>query len=122
MLARRLFAAAVLVLALIAPALAADTQIVVYNKGKTLRYDSDVGAELKEVFLETYDCATGKLAKKETIEAYFHLSDDKEIITPDAICDKCRTRFVVEKKADKYYFGGIRDKAATIEEANKAAP
>ena len=75
----------VLVGALAAPAArAGDTQIVVYNKGKTLRYDPDVGAELKEVFLETYDCSTGKLAKKETIEAYFHLSDDKEIITPDA--------------------------------------
>jgi hypothetical protein len=109
-------------LALPPRAVAGDTQIVVYNKGKTLRYDPDVGAELKEVFLETYDCATGKLAKKETIEAYFHLSDDKEIITPDAICDRCRTKFIIEKKGEKYYFGGVRDKAATIEEANKAAP
>lgn len=106
-----------------APALAADdTQIVVYNKGKTLRYDPDVGAELKEVFLETFDCKTGKLSKKETIEAYFHLSEDKEIITPEAICDDCRTKFTIEKKNDKYFFNGVREKAATIEEANAAAP
>src|SRR4051794_38850331 len=91
-----------LLLGLAAPAArAAETQIVVYNKGKTLRYDPDVGAELKEVFLETYDCKTGKLAKKETIEAYFHLSDDKEIITPDTICDDCRKKFLIEKKGEK---------------------
>ncbi len=105
-----------------APALADDGQIVVYNKGKTLRFDPDVGAELKEVFLDTYDCKSGKLAKKETIEAYFHLSEDKEVITPDAICDDCRTRFTIEKKNEKYFFGGVRETKATIEEANAAAP
>jgi len=104
------------------PALAAETQIVVYNKGKTLRYDPDVGAELKEIVLETYDIEQGKLVKKETIEAYFFLSEDKEIITPEAITDEARKKFVIEKKDDKYIFGGVRDAAITLEEANAAAP
>jgi tetratricopeptide (TPR) repeat protein len=124
MLRRILRAVLVAAVALVpaAPALAADAQIVVYNKGKILRYDPDVGAELKEIILETYDIAEGKLVKKETIEAYFFLSDDKEIITPEAITDEARQKFVIEKKSEKYFFGGMRDKAITIEEANAAAP
>jgi hypothetical protein len=117
-----LLAALAALLALALPARAAETQIVVYNKGKTLRYDPDVSAELKEVCLETYDCKTGKLVKKETIEAYFHLSEDKEVITPDAICDECRKKFIIEKKGEKYFFGGIRDKEASKAEADAAAP
>ena len=99
-----------------------ESQIVVYNKGQTLRYDPEVGAELKEVILETYDCKLAKLVKKETIEAYFHLSEDKEIISPDAICPQCQRVFVIEKRGEKYFFGGIREKPASFEETAAAAP
>jgi len=90
-----------------APARAAG-DIVVYNKGQPIRYDPDVGAELKEVVLETWSCRTGKLVKKETIEAYFHLSEDHEVITPDALDDDCFRTFQIDKRGDKYYFKGAK--------------
>ncbi|GIW72963.1 MAG: hypothetical protein KatS3mg102_2505 [Planctomycetota bacterium] len=99
----------------------APGQIVVYNKGKVLHFDPDVGAELKEVILETYDCASGQLVKKETIEAYFHLSDDKEIITPDAITEDCHKVFKIDKRGDKYYFLGVREGGTASEAEVKAA-
>jgi tetratricopeptide (TPR) repeat protein len=122
---RPLLSAAAMVLAAClgsAPALAQGAnQIVIYNKGKVLHFDPDVGAELKEVILETYDCGSGELVKKETIEAYFHLSDDREIITPDAITDACHAVFKIEKKGDKYFFEGVRDKPVESQEEIAAA-
>jgi tetratricopeptide (TPR) repeat protein len=100
---------------------ASEKQIIVYNRGKVLRYDSDAGADLKEVVLETYDCHEGKLVKKETLETYYHLSDDKEIITPAAICDECRKVFRIEKRDERYYFLGVREKPAETTEEVKAA-
>lgn len=121
-----LFAGLLALLLAAAPAARADEKLItVYKKGQTLRYDADAGAELKEVILETYDCRTGKLAKKETLETYYHLSENGEIITPAQICDACYKVFKIEKKDDKYFFGGIRDTVASTEEAaaaRKAAP
>jgi tetratricopeptide (TPR) repeat protein len=124
----RLLFAWVLVLAplAIAPAArAGEKDITVYRKGATIRFDADAGAELKEVILETYDCGAGTLTKKESLETYYHLSENGEIITPDKICDACYRVFKIEKKADKYFFEGIREKPATAEEvaaARAAAP
>ncbi len=119
--------AALLAVPLGAPAAAQEEkQIIVYTRGKVLQYDPDAGADLKEVILETYDCRQGALVKTETLETYFHLSEDREIITPASICDECRRRFVIEKRDDKYFFGGVRERPAeTADEvaaATAAAP
>ncbi|RME76941.1 MAG: tetratricopeptide repeat protein [Planctomycetota bacterium] len=101
-------------------------QIVVYHVGRVLEFDPSVGAELKEAVLETYDCGSGELVKKETIEVYFHLSEDNEIITPEAITEACHAVFRIEKRGDKYFFRGVREKPVENEEelarAAEAAP
>ena len=97
-----------------------DRQIIVYNKGQTLHYDPDAGADLKEVILETYDCKERKKVNQEVLQTYYHLSEDKEIITPAAICEDCRKVFKIEKRDDKYFFLGIRETPATTPEEVKA--
>jgi tetratricopeptide (TPR) repeat protein len=97
-----------------------STTFTVYRKGKKLRYDADVGADVKEVILDYFDCETAKKVKTESVEAYFHLSDDREIINPDKLCKRCYQVFSIDKKGNKYFFRGIRKKKAP--EAPAAAP
>src|SRR4051794_28869462 len=67
-------------------------EILVYHHGKVLGYDKDVGESIKEVIIDSWSCETGTLVKTEKVEAYYHLSDDGEIITPRAICERCTAR------------------------------
>jgi tetratricopeptide (TPR) repeat protein len=81
-------------------------EILVYRHGKILGYDKDVGDSVKEVLIESWSCETGALVKTERVEAYYHLSEDGEIITPRAICERCNARFLIEKKGTKSFFRG----------------
>src|SRR3954447_15149287 len=95
------------VLLLVAVASAADTtEIHVYRRGKVLGYDKDVGESLNEALIETWSCETGELQKTERVETYFHLSEDGEVLTPRAVCDRCRDRFELEKRGTKQFFKG----------------
>jgi tetratricopeptide (TPR) repeat protein len=101
--------------ALASAAHADEKQITVYRKGPPLRFDQDAGAELKEVILETYDCRSGKLVSQERIETYYHLSEDGEILTPSALCPDCERSFRIEKRGEKFFFLGIRERPAPPE-------
>jgi hypothetical protein len=94
---------------LAAVALAGDaTEIQVYKRGKVLSVDKDQGETLYEAFVETWSFETGTLEKTEKLEVYCHLSEDGEVLTPRSINDKCREKFVIEKKGTKWFFGGAR--------------
>ncbi len=102
---------------------AADaTEIHVYRRGKVLGYDKDVGESLNEALIETWSCETGELLKTERVETYFHLSDDGEVLTPRAVCDRCRERFELDKKGSKQLFKGKRKPGAKPAEPGKPEP
>src|SRR5581483_9797354 len=102
----------VVALLLVSIAAAADTsEIHVYRRGKVLGYDKDVGESLNEALIETWSCETGELQKTERVETYFHLSEDGEVLTPRALCDRCRERFELEKKGTKWLFHGKKKPA-----------
>lgn len=106
--------ALLLVLLLAVAALAGDaTTIHVYRHGKVLGYDKDVGETLHEALIETWSCETGELEGTERVETYFHLSEDGEVLTPRAICDRCRERFELEKAGSKWIFKGKKKPAET---------
>ncbi|MHC4831630.1 MAG: hypothetical protein ACYTFT_14955, partial [Planctomycetota bacterium] len=109
-----------------APAVAQADQIVVYKRGDTIRFDPDVGRELMEIVLVTYDSSARGVVKQETLETFHHLSDDNEIITAAKITEDVRQAFVIEKVGDKYYFRGAREavqaQATTPAPAAVAAP
>ena len=65
-----------------------------------------MGESLNEALIETWSCETGELKKTERVETYFHLSEDGEVLTPRALCDRCRERFELEKKGSKDLFKG----------------
>ncbi len=100
-------------MALVAPALAGGPsgEILVYRRGKVLGFDKEVGETLHEVLIETWSCETAKLVKTERVEAYYHLSEDREIITPRQVCDRCQAKFQIEKREGKYFFVSAEPKA-----------
>lgn len=118
--------AVLLVLLLVALASAAETtEIHVYRRGKVLAFDKDIGEALNEALIETWSCETGELLKTERVETYFHLSEDAEVLTPRAICDRCRERFDLEKKGAKHFFHGKKkapDPAAKPPKPEPARP
>jgi hypothetical protein len=118
---RRAFFVLFLLVALVARA--DDTQeIHVYRRGKVLGYDKDVGETLNEALIETWSCETGKCEKTEHIETYFHLSEDGEVLTPRALCDRCRERFELEKRGAKWIFKGLKKEQADGSKKPAVAP
>jgi hypothetical protein len=81
-----------------------SSEILVYRRGKVLGFDKDVGETLHEVIIETWSCDSGKVVKTERVEAYYHLSEDREVITPRTLCDRCQKKFQLEKKDGKWFF------------------
>lgn len=96
--------------------------LIVYRRGRTIRFDPDVGADLKEVILESWSCGSASQVGRETVEAYFHLSEDGEIINPDAVCDRCLRSFDIERRGDRYFFLGVRPPPSPTAPAVPAPP
>ncbi len=89
----------------------AQDEVMVYRRGKILAHDEDMSQDLHEVVIETYSIADGKLARTETIETYYFVSDDGEVINARVVDEKARKVFRFEERDGKVYFKEVRTTA-----------